>query len=206
MRCGIVDTLHPDRGICLVDGCNRVQRNRGGNRWGFYCDMHHKAKSGERKRERRIAIETARIIQEQEREAYRNRPEKICNECGGTKVRAEFGKRGNICRVCRNQRPRRPKKYCAISARKTLLRSYGVDADWYNAKFVEQNGCCLICGRHQEKFKTRLAIDHDHTTGAVRGLLCPGCNFLVGRIESGPFLIEKIQLYLKKYSTVRGAG
>ena len=63
-----------------------------------------------------------------------------------------------------------------------------------------QNACCAICGKPESYFKKRLAIDHNHRTGKVRGLLCYRCNrFLVGRhtIES----MIKIYEYLLKYDT-----
>ena len=61
-----------------------------------------------------------------------------------------------------------------------------------------QNGCCAICLKPESYFKRRLAVDHNHKTGKVRGLLCFRCNkFLVGRhtIES----MKKIYDYLLKY-------
>ncbi len=48
--------------------------------------------------------------------------------------------------------------------------------------FEKQKGCCAICGKHQSQFKMRLALDHNHRTGKLRGLLCYRCNkFIVGR-------------------------
>lgn len=51
----------------------------------------------------------------------------------------------------------------------------------YNAQLQRQGGVCAICG---EKPKNNLlAVDHDHDTGAVRGLLCSPCNRHVGYFE-----------------------
>lgn len=51
-----------------------------------------------------------------------------------------------------------------------------------------QKGCCAICKKPENHFKKRLAVDHNHKTSKVRGLLCYRCNkFLVGR-----FTIETI--------------
>lgn len=45
-----------------------------------------------------------------------------------------------------------------------------------------QEGCCAVCGRPESDFSRRLAVDHSHVSGKVRGLLCFVCNkFLVGR-------------------------
>lgn len=47
----------------------------------------------------------------------------------------------------------------------------------YNAMLIEQKGVCAICGKSEEVSpKGVLSIDHDHTTGKVRGLLCDTCN------------------------------
>jgi hypothetical protein len=39
-----------------------------------------------------------------------------------------------------------------------------------------QHGCCAICHKHESQFTNRLAVDHNHRTGVVRGLLCYYCN------------------------------
>ena len=56
-----------------------------------------------------------------------------------------------------------------------------------------QNACCAICARSEASFKNRLAVDHNHRTGKVRGLLCYQCNkFKVGRnsLDSAKKLYE----------------
>ena len=40
----------------------------------------------------------------------------------------------------------------------------------------KQNNCCAICKKHKSKFARSLAVDHDHSTGEIRGLLCFWCN------------------------------
>lgn len=71
--------------------------------------------------------------------------------------------------------------------------SYGIDLEQYNVMFQKQQGYCKICGKHQSQFKRRLAVDHDHATGKVRGLLCCRCNWAVGVYE---VMKEKIEEYL----------
>lgn len=52
----------------------------------------------------------------------------------------------------------------------------------YSRILESQSHKCGLCKLHKNNFKTRLAVDHCHTTGAVRGLLCNKCNrFEVGR-------------------------
>jgi hypothetical protein len=68
---------------------------------------------------------------------------------------------------------------CAIGDRKRNYRqSYGITVEQYDVLSSQQNGVCAICGR--PPVKRRLAVDHNHTTGQIRGLLCIACNTLVG--------------------------
>jgi Recombination endonuclease VII len=60
----------------------------------------------------------------------------------------------------------------------------GVSKEQYASLFEIQKGCCAICGE-VEKGK-RLCVDHDHKTGRVRGLLCHGCNFMLGHAKDCP--------------------
>ena len=65
-----------------------------------------------------------------------------------------------------------------------LKRKFGLSTEDYNALFVAQGGCCVICGRHQSELKRKLAVDHDHVAGEVRGLLCTTCNTHLGWYEA----------------------
>jgi hypothetical protein len=60
-------------------------------------------------------------------------------------------------------------------------RTYGITAEEYRALFIAQGGRCYICQRVARS--KRLAVDHDHVTGEVRGLLCAdserGCNHAI---------------------------
>lgn len=60
-------------------------------------------------------------------------------------------------------------------------RTYGITSEQYRALFKAQGGRCYICRR--KVHSKRLAVDHDHQTGEVRGLLCAdserGCNHAI---------------------------
>lgn len=81
-----------------------------------------------------------------------------------------------------------------------LVRTYGITLDDYNRMFAAQKGCCIICERHQIEFKRKLAIDHDHVTGKVRGLLCQGCNQGLGFFKDNVQLMKKAILYIEEKS------
>ena len=63
-----------------------------------------------------------------------------------------------------------------------LKVTYGVSGEWYVAQMQRQRGLCALCG-DPPKLRQRLAVDHDHQTGKVRGLLCMLCNSAVERLE-----------------------
>ena len=85
-------------------------------------------------------------------------------------------------------------------------KRFGMTLADYDAKWTDQNGVCAICG-HPEKGtrngKVRwLNVDHNHTTGAIRGLLCTNCNVAVGMMgESWNILLAAIA-YLDKWDVV----
>jgi hypothetical protein len=66
-----------------------------------------------------------------------------------------------------------------------LKRRYDVTLDEYHTMLDAQNGVCAICGQPETAVikgtVCRLAIDHCHVTGRVRGLLCRDCNTVLGK-------------------------
>lgn len=72
--------------------------------------------------------------------------------------------------------------------------NYGIDIETYKSMFLKQHGVCAICGK-AEKTK-RLAVDHDHATKKVRGLLCQKCNVGLGYFEDNISLLERAANYL----------
>jgi hypothetical protein len=72
---------------------------------------------------------------------------------------------------------------------------YGITAAQYEALYVFQGGRCAICQRATGRSK-RLAVDHDHKTGEVRGLLCSYCNQMVGQARDDPEMFQRAADYL----------
>jgi len=82
------------------------------------------------------------------------------------------------------------------------LKKYGITENDYNEMFASQGGCCAICGKHQQDESRRLAVDHNHSTGEVRGLLCCGCNTFLGRLECNAGLVDRCRDYLNRADEV----
>src|SRR5437016_3981322 len=67
------------------------------------------------------------------------------------------------------------------------IRKYDITVDQYKMLLERQNGVCAICGLPPKT--RRLAVDHDHITKRVRGLLCFRCNrSIVGQQRNGTLL------------------
>ena len=79
----------------------------------------------------------------------------------------------------------------------SLLRRYGITLDQYNEMFIAQSGSCLICETHQSDLKKSLGVDHCHTTGKIRGLLCDKCNVLLGLANDSIDILNKAIIHLK---------
>jgi len=82
-----------------------------------------------------------------------------------------------------------------------LKYAFGLTLGQYNEMLKEQGGSCAVC--EQKPTTIRLAVDHDHVTGTIRGLLCIGCNTTVGKLRDSPELVEKLRRYLYKHSQLK---
>lgn len=83
-----------------------------------------------------------------------------------------------------------------IRRRHDLKSKYGMSEDEYVSLFESQDGKCWICQCVSEK--KRLSVDHSHSSGRVRGLLCMDCNQALGKFKDSTALLSKAIEYLKK--------
>lgn len=74
-----------------------------------------------------------------------------------------------------------------------ISRNYQIPRDEYDKLYNQQDGCCVLCSRSY-KLTRHLAVDHNHHTNKVRGLLCNSCNARLGWYEKRK---EKVDEYLK---------
>jgi hypothetical protein len=88
---------------------------------------------------------------------------------------------------------------CKSCTRNTYLKwNYGISSGDYDRLLIEQNYSCWICKIHEDDYKENLHVDHDHSTGEVRGLLCAACNLLLGKAKDNITILENAIEYLNK--------
>ena len=75
--------------------------------------------------------------------------------------------------------------------------TYGLKPEEYEQMVTSQKNLCAICGTKEEG--NVLCIDHDHTTGKVRGLLCTNCNIGLGNLKDNVQIFQSAIAYLQKY-------
>lgn len=145
---------------------------------------------------------------------------KTCCVCKRSKSKNKFYRRSKVkdtlesrCKVCTDEitvrryyekHPERPKFLTLEQKREhnkntKLKYRYGITQKEYNKLFEKQKGCCAICGEHQTEFSRRLAVDHNHSTKEVRGLLCTLCNQGIGMLnaDEDTLLLHKAIDYLE---------
>ena len=94
----------------------------------------------------------------------------------------------------------RPPSVNPVSRRNAHLKHrYGITTDEYDAFLLAQGGVCGICGKlpgddQPHHWKGKLAVDHCHDSGKVRGLLCNDCNAGIGHLGT-----ERVALAAAEY-------
>jgi ribosomal protein L37E len=81
----------------------------------------------------------------------------------------------------------------------TVGRKFGITKEVVQDLMLQQKGVCAICGQTEPSGK-RLAVDHCHVNGTVRGLLCQNCNLGLGYFQDNTERMEKAIMYLKPFT------
>lgn len=98
------------------------------------------------------------------------------------------GRKDNLadsCKLCRNK--------------SAILKRYNLSQDEIDKMSNSQNNKCAICKLPQIVRPKRLAIDHCHVTGKVRGMLCLNCNQGLGKFKDSTDLLLSAMLYLDRF-------
>lgn len=148
-----------------------------------------------------------------------------CSKCGIKKSVAEFNKymfniRYPYCRDCRlaatkdhHSKPESKRQhrdwynsnYKPIATNSRLLKAFGITLDQYNEILEIQNHVCALCQNPERIYKNKsgewrkLAVDHNHSTGSTRGLLCGSCNMALGLFKENRDRLLAAIAYLDKY-------
>ena len=122
-----------------------------------------------------------------------------CSQCREWKPPAEFNKNKQqrsglnyMCRTCSNVHSR---KY-------NLPTKYGITSADFATMLLQQSGKCACCGLQfvMEGAKSeRPCVDHNHTTGEVRALLCGRCNLAAGNVLDSSERAQQLAEYLKRW-------
>lgn len=91
------------------------------------------------------------------------------------------------------------KKYPEKKAAANLKLRYGITAADYGEILASQDGLCAICGKPPVEGSRKLVVDHDHSTGRVRGLIHYRCNSAIGFLDDDPNLLRAAANYLDRY-------
>ena len=190
MKSNPPDIMNPNRTFCSMEGCENLQRNSGHKKWGKFCGKHHRTpeQTQIRKEKARIKSSEKRQLNKRKRmfevELRAKRP-RLCNICDTVKPCTEYrGILGRVCATCKSAQYRS----------RALKKTYGISETQYQSMLLSQGGVCAICGNPPNG--KHLCVDHDHTTGQIRGLLCDRCNFGIGYLMDDLDIIASAASYL----------
>lgn len=133
---------------------------------------------------------------------------KTCTVCGRSLPLSSFAKKRKglqpKCRECSNRHNR--EWYAANrEARRVhdraynLRKAYGLTLEAFDQLWSRAEGRCETCGGQLRPGRNGHAVDHDHSTGEVRGLLCPSCNLAIGKMRDDPAIARRIASYLERF-------
>ena len=137
---------------------------------------------------------------------------KVCTKCGVEKPLTEYShKRAKNrkpslqprCKACASEDTKLWRNSQSIDRLKDLYlqRTYGVTLQWYQDTLSLQHNTCSLCNTaftfHGELNADSPVVDHNHTTGKVRGILCNECNRGLGYFHDNPTTLRKAAVYLE---------
>lgn len=160
--------------VCAREQCQKTQKSK-----GYYAEARRQRYAENPDHRRRRQEENRRTRQkpgynEKRRERYNSSPE----HAAVLAKRAAYNKT-EAARL-------RTRKYF-------LKKNYGLTPQCIDRMMIEQGGACKICKRTDQK----LVVDHCHSTGKVRGLLCKPCNIGIGALYESEEIFMAAVLYLR---------
>lgn len=143
---------------------------------------------------------------EEARQAAAAAGRKLCVRCQVAKPHDQYGRQSKTydglntyCRQCRSTMKRAAYLANRDEQRlKSRARAFGITVEHLQALMAAQGEGCAICGNACRTGRA-LALDHDHETGDLRGLLCSNCNRGIGYLQDSPEVIRSALAYLEKW-------
>jgi len=206
----VTDSNRPDterkwcrdcRELKNLDAFPRAPRNADGR--GTYCKLCYSIRY-RAYRERKAAAQ-GRVIRDRRKVPNGMR---YCPTCEQVKPLEDFPRnrsapsgRGGYCKPCHNAIGKATKDRLYGSTRDYhLRRRYGLTSADVDAMIATQGGTCATCDGKPEH------VDHDHTTGKVRGVLCFNCNQALGNVRDNPATLHQLSRYLRRHAPALDAG
>ena len=131
---------------------------------------------------------------------------KVCTKCKEEKPLTEYSKAKSnrlgvqsYCKVCQKAHGRKYKSSPSYKVRRKhqdLVRRYGLTLNEYEARLEAQGYKCVTCNEDLGDNPNHIHVDHCHSTGKVRGILCTHCNRALGAVKDNPGTLKNLQLYL----------
>jgi hypothetical protein len=135
---------------------------------------------------------------------------KHCTRCKELKPLTDFynnkqtkDKKASQCKSCfkvheKNWQLNNPESFKASCRKRNLKKKYGLTVEQYDEMFNKQNKRCACCNRETDK----LVVDHNHTTGAIRELLCSPCNTALGLLNEDVTVMQNMSNYVRKHNGI----
>lgn len=144
---------------------------------------------------------------------------KKCSKCKANKELGAFNKRNSRksgldswCRECVSSHSKTT--YLSNEEKRiknkdrALQRKYSITLEEYESLAKSQNFRCKSCNEEETKLNSHktsirpLAVDHDHKTSKIRGLLCGKCNQALGLLDDNPLKIKALLVYLEEQKLI----
>ena len=128
-----------------------------------------------------------------------------CKQCKAAMVRDYNRRNGETVREKARKRNATPQGRLA-TRKANLKQSFQMTKAQFDQTWREQGKCCAICHAKRKRDEKAFAVDHDHTTGVIRGILCHRCNRALGLADDNTELLKAAAAYLRKHDLHRSTS
>jgi hypothetical protein len=107
--------------------------------------------------------------------------------------------RERLLQINKQYRQDNAEKVAETRRRNRIKIAFNITLEKYSSLLEKQGGLCAICkGVQVDGYHKNLAVDHDHETGEIRGLLCNTCNRGLGQFKDNINLMYSATRYLEQ--------